>query len=176
MDDRFSVEFEMTDDLAARIARAVLTDRGHYLRLSQGIGLPLLLLTVLLFWPTVLVLREHLSPVGLLAVFLGVCVGYLFLLRLLVYRYTCWGILLPFYGQTRTVRMTFSDEHIFMETGELSGERKWKEIDEIRVLPHLWLFRLEPGGHFAVPTEVLSAELQALIRRKVHEEGKDLHE
>src|SRR6266852_5832982 len=117
--DRFAVEFEMTDELAGRVARAVLADRQHFRRFSQWVGLPLLLLTVLLFWPTLLVLRDKLSPAVLIAVVVGIGIGFWLLLSLLVYRYTYWTVLLPFLGQQqRTVRVTFSDEHIFMEIGE----------------------------------------------------------
>ncbi len=122
-------------------------------------------------------LRDQLSPAVLIAVVVGIGIGFWLLLSLLVYRYTYWTVLLPFFGQQqRTVRVTFSDEHIFMEIGEVSGERKWKELGEIQVFPNLWLFRLQPGGHFAVPISVLSPQLEELIRRKAKEAGTEFHE
>jgi hypothetical protein len=177
MEDRFTVEYEMTEDLARRVARAVLADRKLLRSFRQMVGLPLLLLTVLLFWPTLLAIRDSLSPVALVAVFLIVALGYWLLLSILVYRYACWSILIPFYGQSkRLMRLIFSDEHIFMETGEHSGEQNWKDFDQIQVFSSVWLFRLQSGGHVALPVAVLSPELEALIRRKATEYGISIHE
>jgi len=177
LQDRFAIEFEMTDELAAKVARAVLADRQHFRRFSQWVGLPLLLLTVLLFWPTLLVLRDQLSPPVIIAVVAIIGVVFYLLLSLLVYRYTYWTVLMPFLGQDqRIMRLSFSDEHIFMEIGEFSGERKWKDLEGIHVYPNFWLFRLQAGGHFAVPTSVLSPELQELIRRKAKETGTEFLE
>lgn len=177
MEDRYAVEFDMTDELAARIARAVLADRRLFWRFGQMLGLPLLLLTVLLFWPTILVLRDSLSPLVIVAAVIVIGIVYWLLLSLLVRRYVCWTILLPFHGQARrTVRVIFSEEHIFMETGELSGERNWKELDAIQVFSGLWLFRLEAGGHLAVPMSALSPDLEALIRRKAAAAGMNIQE
>jgi hypothetical protein len=175
--DRFAIEYEMTDDLAAKAARAVVSDRQHFRRFSQWVGLPLMLLTVLLFWPTLLVLRDQLSPVVIVIVVAIIGIGFWFMLSILVYRYTYWTMLVPFMGRpARTVRVTFSEEHIFMEIGEISGERKWKEVEGIQVFSNLWLFRLQPGGHIAVPVSVLSPEAQELIRRKAKEAGTEIQE
>jgi hypothetical protein len=177
LQDRFAIEYEMTDELAAKVARAVLSDRQHFRRFSQWVGLPLFILTVLLFWPTLLVLRDQLSPAVIVAVVAVIGVGFYLLLSLLVYRYTYWTVLMPFLGQEqRLMRVTFSDEHIFMEVGEVSGEKKWKELEGIQVYPNFWLFRLQPGGHFAVPISALSPELEELIRRKAKEAGAEFHE
>jgi hypothetical protein len=175
--ERYDVEFEMTDDLAAKVARAVLADRQHFRRFSQWVGLPLFILTVLLFWPTLLVLRDQLSPPVIVAVVAIIGIGFYLLLSLLVYRYTYWTVLMPFLGQPqRTMRVTFSDEHIFMEIGEVTGDHQWKDLEGIQVYPKFWLFRLQPGGHFAVPVSALSPEVQALIRRKATEAGTEIDE
>jgi YcxB-like protein len=177
LQERFSIEYEMTDELAGKVARAVLADRKHFRRFSQWVGLPLFILTVLLFWPTLLVLRDQLSPAVIVAVVVIIGIGFYLLLSLLVYRYTYWTVLLPFLGQDqRTMRVTFSEENIFMEVGEVSGERKWKDLEGIQVFSNLWLFRVQPGGHFAVPVSALSPQLEELIRRKAKEAGTEFQE
>ncbi len=177
MENRHAIEFEMTDELAGRIARAVLADRGNFRRLCQRVGLPLLLLTVLLFWPTLLVLREHLTPAALIASIMVIAAGYYLMLRILVYRYVCWSVLAPFHAQgQRTVRVVFSDEHIYMESGDLSGEQKWKELDAIQVSAKTWFFGLKPGGVFAIPAPTASSDLETLIRRKATEAGTEFLE
>jgi hypothetical protein len=86
-------------------------------------------------------------------------------------------MLVPFYGQSkRLVRLTFSEEHIVMETGELSGEQQWKDLRSIQVFSNLWLFRSHSGGHFALPVSVLSPDLEALIRKKAAEVGTEIQE
>lgn len=177
LSDRFAIEYEMTDELARKVARAVVADRQHFRRFSQWVGLPLFILTVLLFWPTLLVLRDQLSPGVIVAVVAIIGIGFYLLLTMLVHRYTYWTVLMPFLGQEhRMMRLTFSDEHIFMEVGEVSVDRKWKDLEEIQVYADFWLFRLQPGGHIAVPVSALSPELEELIRRKAKEAGTQIHE
>src|SRR5262249_38147748 len=55
MQESYSVEYEMTDELAGQLTRAVLTDRHYFLQVARGPAFVLFLLMALLFWPTILV-------------------------------------------------------------------------------------------------------------------------
>jgi hypothetical protein len=175
MQDCYSVEYEMTDDLARQLTRALLSDRRYFRQLARGSGFFLFLLMVLLFWPTILVIREQLSPGVLIGVVAILAVVFWLMLRALVYRSTHWAILVPFLGQPeRMIRLTISDDHISMGVGEAVIEQKWKEIEQIQVFAGFWLFRLQIGGHFALPVSLLEPGLEELIRRKARETEIDI--
>jgi hypothetical protein len=177
MRDNFSVEYEMTDDLAAQLTRAVLADRRYFLQMAQGTGLLLFVLMVLLFWPAILVVRDQLSPPVLVVIIAALAIGFWVMLRILVHRYAHWATLLPFLGQsTRTIQLHFSDDHIGVEVSGVTGDRSWKDVERIEIFATLWLFRLRPAGHFALPVSILSPDLESFLRRKAIEAGFPIHD
>jgi hypothetical protein len=177
MQDCFSVEYEMTDELASQLTRALLKDRRHFRQLAQGTGFGLLILMVLLFWPTLLVLHNQLSPVVLITVAAILAIGYWLMLKVLVYRYAHWATLVPFFGQAdRKIRLSFSEDRIGLHVGEAVVDTNWKEVEEIQVSAHFWLFRLQNGGHFALPTSHLEPGLEEMIRRKAGEAEAEIHD
>jgi hypothetical protein len=177
MQDCYSVEYEMTDELASRVTRALLSDRRQFRQRAQGSGFFLLVLMVLLYWPTILVLRDQISPAVIVLVFVILAVGFWLMLRTLVYRNTQWAVWMPFLVQPdRKLRLTISDDHISMEMAEAVVEHSWKNIGQIQVFPGLWLLRVEPGGHIALPAANMPPGLEELIRRKAGELGIEIQE
>jgi hypothetical protein len=155
----------------------MLADWRHFRQMAAGSGLGLFVLMALLFWPTILVIRDQLSPGVLIGVVALLGIVYWIMLRVLVYRYAYWATLLPFLGQfPRILRLTFAEDHFSMDFGQVSSQHKWQEIEEIQVFAPLWLFRLHIGGHFAVPASLLSPGLEELIRRKASEAGFDVRQ
>jgi hypothetical protein len=172
MQDCYTVEYEMTDPLASQVTRALLADRRHFRQLAQASGFPLLILMVLLFWPTILVLRDQLSPAAIIVVAAILALGFWLMLRALVYRYAKWATLMPFFGQPeRSVRLVFSDDRITFGVGDAVMDHKWKEIEAIEVFADLWVFRMQAGGHFVLPAAKIEPGLAELIRRKAGEAG-----
>jgi hypothetical protein len=167
----YTVEFEMTDELADSIVQAVLADWKHFLRLlaqlarAPGVVALLLLLVVLLLRP-----EMPAAAIVTMAALLGVTAA--LIARLNVYRSARWAMLLPYYaGAPRTLQVTFAEDGITMDTAGLSGKHPWSAVSAVEVRQDLWLFRLRPDGHFAVPAAVLEPEVQAFLRRRAHEAG-----
>ena len=170
MPDSYSVEYEITDGLAAKYARAVVADRWFFQRFARGFGPPLYLLFALLFAPVLPTLALRLPAGQLLAVVAGLCLGFWALLCLLMYRHARDALLLQFHGlPERTVRVTFAPAGITLAAAGLTTDKKWEDIDAIQVYRTVWLFRLRPFGYFVVPDALVSPELEALIRARATE-------
>jgi hypothetical protein len=171
MSEEYVVEFQMTDELAARIARLVVTDRRFFLQHGVFFATPLLVLAVLLVAPLA-ILWTKISTSMFVAVLLAIGLGFWGLLWLLMYRHVSFGMrLYVFADPRRLVKITFTERDMITEASGLASPRKWDEISEIQHFGDFWLFRLKPTGMFAVPVAALSPELQEMIRRKAAEAG-----
>jgi hypothetical protein len=168
--DAYSVEFEMTDGLASKYARALLADRWFFCRFARGLGLPVYLLAVFLFAPVLptLALRLPAGPLFALLAVVGLVLWVFFFLVL--YRQARDIVLLPFRGQPqRMLRVTFADGCVTLTVAGVDLVQKWDEIEAVRVYRSLWLFRLRCGGYFAVPDSEVTPALEALVRGKAEE-------
>jgi hypothetical protein len=175
MPEPIAVEFEVTDQLAARLSRALLRDPDYYQRLAAVSSRAPLLLTIFLLSATLFALWPWLNL--LLAVVLVVLfwLGYQALLRYLLFKKGVWAALLPFQGQPhRQLRLTFADDQITLAAAAFTTTVPWADIAEVVPGPDFWLLRLRAGGHFGVPVAVLSPDLQTLIRRQAVAAGATL--
>jgi len=174
MQRAYTVEYEMTDELADSIVRAVLSRWKHFLGLLvlSGRG-PLVLALFLLL--VVVLLRPQLSAgeAAAMMVLLGGAAA--LIARQNVYRAARWSLLLPYFGGApRTMQITFAEDGIVLETAGLNGKQAWREVAAVEVHPDLWLVRLRSHGHIAVPAAELSPELQDFVRRRALESGAEV--
>jgi hypothetical protein len=170
MADGYSVEYEMTDGLAAKYARAMLADRWFFSRFARVLGLPLYLLVMLLFAPVLPALAQRVPAGPLLALLACVSLVLWALFCVVMYRQARETILLPFHGRTeRTVRVHFRPDGITLAALGADADRTWEDIDAVRAYRSLWLFRFRLGGYFVVPDCEVSPALEALIRDKARE-------
>jgi hypothetical protein len=165
-----SVEFEMTDQLADQVVRATLSDWKHFMAMFAWCGATPAFLALVLLAVVLCGARPQLAPsdymvmIGLLALATGL------IIRFLVYRQARWGLLLLYQGGgKRTVRVTFSESGVAIDTAGLVGSRDWHDVAAIEVFRDLWLFRFQPSGSLGVPRSVLTDEGETLVRRKAAE-------
>jgi hypothetical protein len=168
--DCHSVEYEMTDGLAAKYARAMLADRWFVAPFARAFGPLVYILALVLFAPVLPTLALRLPAGVLLVVLAGLGLLVWALFWLVLYRQAREVVLLPFLGQPRrTLRVIFAADGVTLNLAGGDVGKKWAEIDAIRVYRTLWLFRVRPGGYFAVPDALVSPELESLIRGKAGE-------
>jgi hypothetical protein len=175
MQQSYTVEYEMTDELAEDTVRAALSDWGHFLRLFALAGGAPFFLALLLLLAILLLFRPHLSPGEALAMLALLGTAAAIIARHNVYRSARWAVLLPYAaGAERTWQVTFSEDGIAMEMGGLGGKQSWRQVTAVEAHPELWLFRLRGYGNLAVPASVLSPELRTFLRRRAQEAGADV--
>jgi hypothetical protein len=167
MERTYTVEYEMTDELAEGTVRAVLSSWRHYLRLFAWYGGGPFFLGLLILLAVLLLFRPQLSPgegvlmVALLAFAAGL------LARQNLHRSLRMGLQLASYGgASRTLHITFADDGVVFEMAGVGGKLAWEGIEVVEVHHDLWLFRLRFQGQFAVPVSVLSPELQGFLRER----------
>jgi hypothetical protein len=78
------------------------------------------------------------------------------------------------YSSDRRVRLEFLDDGVRMETEMLRGEAAWTELDELVEFPTFWSLSFSNGGHIAIPTALLSADLRSYLENKAHEASAPL--
>lgn len=175
----FTLEFELTDEMADDYARAIVQ------RLSHGEGLIprhsfLILLAVVLGSLALLALFTGRLPpevLGGVAFVLALFWFFGWLRRRMHYQEYRWAVLLPFQGlERRTVHVRFFDDQIAMELGDLHFQSGWAELGEIVVLPGFWLLRLREGGQFVIPSRGITSEIEAFLRGKAAAAGLRLQE
>jgi hypothetical protein len=167
----YTVEYEMTDELADEIVRAVLSRWKHFFRLlvyaARG---PLVFALFLLL--VVVLLRPQLSAGEALAMIALLAAAAILIARLNIYRGARLALLLPYFGgASRTMQVTFAEDGIVLETAGWNVKQDWREIAAVEIHPGLWLVRLRSGGQIAVPAAVLSSELETFLRRRALEAG-----
>jgi hypothetical protein len=162
----------MTDEWAERVARAALSDWKHFMTQFAWCGATPAFLALVMLGIVICGARPQLAPGEFLAMIALLAFATALITRFLVYRQTRWGMMLLYQGGgKRTVRVTFSESGVAMDTAGLVGSREWQDVTEIRVFPDLWLFRFQPSGTLAVPCSVITGEVEELIRRKAKEVG-----
>jgi len=163
------IEFELTDELAEEFAR-VLVGRemlGGWRRMLPAAVFVILAATAIVL----LGLQGWITPAvaSVLLLVLAFPVGFAMVRRRYAHQMAMWGTMLPFRGVDRTVRVRFSHERVHMETSVADGGGTWNELHELVIFPEFWLLRFVTGVQIALPRAVLSAELDAFIRRKADE-------
>lgn len=176
MPDTHTVEFDVTDELADRYARAVvdrvILPRGGLLSRPAFLIVPLLLLLplVALGW----------LPPAMFALLVLLAAG--FVVVGMMRRSVCLGearaaVLAPFEGQShRRMRVDFAEDRIRMEAPAIESTASWSDLGEVLLWPDFWLLRLRAGGQFVVPASAISSELGDSIRRKAAEAGAEVRE
>lgn len=176
MHDPHRVEFEVTEELANQVAKATLGDRRFWSHFATYFGAPLLILYLLIAVPFVATFSSRLSAAGVLGILLVLAMAFVAELRLIIYSNTRNGLLLFAYCQPeRSIQLTFTEDHIGMGVAGMTGEKKWRDLNSIRILPTLWIFQLKPMGSFILPVSAMSPELEEMIRRKAGEVGVEIY-
>jgi hypothetical protein len=169
MDERHTIEYELTDELSNRLGK-LMVDRyfyGHaFQRQAPWILLAILGVLIGLFFFEV-IQRE---VFGFLLVVLAMLVGYAWFRRLLLHRDLVWAFLMPFQGHAnRRLRVCLTPTFMEFKVGGHNYEAEWEELASVWVLSDFWVLRLKTGGQFVIPTSALTAPAEALIRAKAKE-------
>jgi hypothetical protein len=189
-------EYELTDDLANQAALALCQFyhlrtkkpqlwKGLFnLRLLLVIGLSLLLPAVsyiyrrgeISFRDRIVAHWVLLMPLALVAIFLLLLLFLTValmalppLVRQFVRRVSLWRARKLAH---RHVRVTFHEDRFEGQTAARERVVPWIDLREVHVVPDFWLLMLKSERRIIyLPTKMLTAELQSLIRRKVTEAG-----
>jgi hypothetical protein len=166
MEPLYTVEYELTTELAAHIERTL---SRYELRRGWRHDIPgyvaAVVFAALIIW---------LGLQGWIVV--GVGSALLFVLTLLVMgavwrrlaisRGAAFTALLALHTTDRRVRIEFAEERVRLETEYFRGEGAWTELDEVIVFTGFWALRLSNGGLVVIPAPMVSPELEAFIRTK----------
>jgi hypothetical protein len=185
MPEQFSIKYEFTEAMAARAADSYI--RAHIKGLDAKFWTAL---GVLVLWVTicalVLLLGILLSmpwwilliPIGLLAIFGGMLLLLLSLhLFVVVVRPLArWGTrrkMMAGYRDLadRTIHWAFADHQFAVRSAISDRAVPWRELRQLRLYPDFWALGLKNGPDLMLPVEVLSPEVQRLIRAKAREAG-----
>jgi hypothetical protein len=180
-----SLEFELTDELAFQAAVALFERQSQSVKediVRQGMphpATPIVLASAMLLiamvmaaiWAWESLLTRVLLILGcLVEVLLLFKVGLYFspaFARWYIRRQTRWmGRRLS----PRTIRWTFFDDRLETKSAAAQRTLRWTDLKTVDVLAEFWWLHWK-SAPVMVPAAALSAELQALIRRKAIEAG-----
>lgn len=174
MEPAHAIEYVLTTEIATEIQRELLRFalRGWWRK-----DLPVLLwgvvLALLLALP---VMAGWLTPGvggGLLCMVTLFVLGSLFRRRWHAQAAASTAVI-GLYSSDRRVRLEFLDDRVRMETEMLRGEAAWTELDELVEFPSFWSLSFSNGGHVAIPTGHLSADLRSFLENKAREASAPL--
>lgn len=170
-----SIEYELTSELAAEIHRRLVRRelRRGWKRDAQ-LYAGALVFAAMIVWSG---LEGWILPAvggGLLCVVTLFVIGAVFRRWSLCNASTLSAVVAVHTGERR-VRLEFADDRVRMETEYIRGEGAWTELDEVVVFPDFWVLYLANSGRIVIPTSMMSAELEALIRLKANEVAAPLH-
>lgn len=170
-DDRFTIEYDMTEAMAERLGRVVL-DRYFYDHAFHRFGPMVLSATLAGF--IVLYALDFLPReiFGYFLVVMAVLVGYAWFRRVLLFQNARWAFLLPFQGKS-SVRMhvSLSPTLLSMHSGDQDYEAEWEELANVWVVSEFWVLRLKTGGQVVIPSHLLTKPMEELIVQKASQVG-----
>lgn len=71
----------------------------------------------------------------------------------------------------RTIRWTFYDDRFESQSAAIHRTVPWSDIRQVQLLPGFWFLNLKSGPQLTIPKTALTADVQAIIRRKGSEAG-----
>lgn len=171
MDQRFTIEYDLTEEMAERLGRLML-DRyfyGHAFHRFAPLALIVLLgVLIVLFWLEFLT-RE---VFGFFLVVLATLVGYAWFRRILLFQNARWASLMPLQGRgSLRLSLSLSPTLLGLRGGDLDYEAEWEELAGVWVLNDFWILRLKTGGQFIIPADLLTSPIEELIRQKAQQVG-----
>jgi hypothetical protein len=170
-DERFNIEYDMTEDMAERLGRLVL-DRyfyGHAFHRFAPLVLVVLLAGLILLYAFEFLTREIF---GFFLVVMATLVGYAWFRRVLLFQNARWASLLPFQGkESLRMEISLSPTLVSMKAGDMDYDAEWDELATVWVVPDFWVLRLKTGGQLIIPSHLVTKPMEELILQKANQVG-----
>ncbi len=179
-------EYEVSDEMATEAALAyfdVHTRKLKKLMQREGMpttGFPLIVASATLvfamglslFWAADSTMTWVLVPAGVLVLLLLAFKGAVYFVPPFARWFVQRRVVRDFRKYShRTIRWRFYEDRI--ETESAAGPRtiSWPEIRHILQAPGFWFLKLESGLQLTIPTTVVSADVEGVIKRKGSDAG-----